>query len=103
MNPTNPTEINPKNFTLRPTRDQNLDPEGPARPKIGFKSGLFGLTKCIFELNPNLDPSKPFFTLRLGFGRNNLRLIRIIFHLFRTIKSLRIFGQSLNKSGHSFY
>ena len=59
MNLTNLTKINPKFFTPRPTRDPNLDPESPARPKIGFKSGSFGLTKCIFELNPNLDSFRP--------------------------------------------
>ena len=46
----NLTELNP-----------NLDPVGPTRPKIRFKSGLFGFIKYIIVLNPNLNPIGPFF------------------------------------------
>ena len=41
----NPTRLNP-----------NLDPGGPTRPEIGFKSGSFGFIKYIIGLNPNLNP-----------------------------------------------
>ena len=45
MNPTNLTQLSP-----------NLDPGGPTRPKIRFKSGSFGFIKYIIVLDPNLNP-----------------------------------------------